>query len=37
MLDDVLNGNTSTGGKYFLGINGLTNSLNNLKINMTNV
>ena len=36
-FDDVVNGNTSTTGKYFLGMNGLINGLNSLQNNLLTV
>lgn len=36
-FDDVINGNTSTAGTFFIGMNGLKNSLTNLKNNIGTV
>lgn len=36
-FDDVINGNTSTAGTFFIGMNGLKNSLTNLKNNIGSV
>ncbi len=36
-FDDVVNGNTSTSGKYFIGMNGLYNTLTDLNTNLGTV
>lgn len=36
-FDDVVNGNTSTTGKYFIGMNGLYNTLTDLSNSLTPV